>query len=115
MRKRTLRRVHHRDGVVKRGSLGIVDNQFIRKRQSIKNAEATANGSLAAVERIPGKTNPRLEILVCGIVGKGEVVQTGTIAGGNTGAGIAGDGRQISHQAVRLFGNGFHFIAQAEV
>ena len=34
---------------------------------------------------------------------------------GYVGAGIGRDGRQVGHQAVRLFRDGFHFVAQTEV
>jgi len=65
--------------------LGVIERQLVREGQSVKYAEAPANGGFSILEGIPGKADPRLEILIGGVPGEVRIAASAAVRGGGIG------------------------------
>src|SRR5207244_6104410 len=78
------------------------DIHLVSKGQYIKQSKSAADGRLAVAERIPGKTNSRIEVFSRDIAGENLVGQV---------RGRARDRVQVRHSAVFLRRESRHLVA----
>ena len=65
----------YREERLKRSVSNQTEIQLVSEREDVKESKTAPDGRLAVVERIPGETNPRLEVLSGDISGKNLVGQ----------------------------------------
>ena len=82
------------------------DIHLVSKGQDVKQSETAPDGRLAVAERIPGKTNSRIEVFRCDVAGQNLVGQV---------RGRARDRVQVRHSAVFLRRESRHLVAESQV